>query len=264
MNWVDSCLMITKFLRKVDEKFVTSAPVFISGLLERIIRQKSISYSSFGEDLIIESLFQRHEFKTKEVLKFSFIDVGAWRPIRGSNTFKFYKKGIYGTVVEPNKDLVNIWRSIRPRDQFLSFACSLEKELYFYQFTKLAPSNTGNKDFAAEISLDQNLELVHTSKVKGLSLDEITEMHLRRYEGKFILDLDIEGDDFNVLASFSFAELRRPLVVLVEDHFKAGLIYSPIHTLMLSKNYQMVGRTTITSIYVDKESDLFNSLYPIQ
>jgi hypothetical protein len=267
-NWVDPCLMISQFLRKfalkVDEKFATRAPVFISSLIERIIQQKRISYSSFGEDLIVESLFKPHEFKTKEVLEFNYVDVGAWRPIRGSNTFKFYKKGIYGTVVEPNANLVNIWRSIRPKDQFLQVACSVQKELHFYQFTRLAPSNTGNKVFAEEISVGQNIEVIQTSKVKGLSLDEIIEMHLRRFKGKFVLDLDIEGDDLSVLKNFSFVGSRRPMVLLVEDHFKADLILSPIHNLLLSKNYALFGRTTITSIYIDKESSLSNSLYPIQ
>lgn len=60
------------------------------------------SYSAYGEDAIIKGFLSRHQFVTKEVLNLSFIDIGAWKPIRESNTYQSYKSGNYGTAVEPN------------------------------------------------------------------------------------------------------------------------------------------------------------------
>lgn len=265
---LDSCFMVTKtaarrIASKIDETIAISAPIIISGVLEKLMQRKRISYSSFGEDLMLESIFKRYEFDTREILKFSYIDVGAWRPIRGSNTYKMYKQGIYGTVVEPNSNLSKVWRAVRPKDQFLPYACSNNKEVEFHQFTKLAQSNTANKNFAQEISTNQNIMVTKSSVVKALNLDEIIAMHLNFFPGNFILDLDIEGDDSKVLESFSFAQFLRPSVILVEDHFKPNLVASPIHSILSKNAYQLTGRTTITSIYVDSHSTLASSLYPI-
>ena len=251
------------FASKIDEAIAISAPIFISGVLEKLLQRKRISYSTFGEDLMLESIFKRHEFHTKEILKFSYIDIGAWRPIRGSNTYKFYKQGIHGTVVEPNSNLSKVWRAVRPKDQFLPYACGNDEEVQFHQFTKLAQSNTANANFAQEISSNQKIMVSKTSVVKALKLDEIIEKHLNLFPGNFILDLDIEGDDSKVLESFSFSKILRPAVILVEDHFRPNLVTSPIHSVLSKNEYLLTGRSTITSIYVDSHSSLTSSLYPI-
>ncbi len=248
---------------KLDEAFVTLLPLFISGFFEKMFQRKRTSFSTFGEDLIVESIFRRHEFSSKESIQFSYIDVGAWRPIRGSNTYKFYKKGIYGTVVEPNPHLSRVWRAVRPKDQYLPFACSTKEEVVFNQFSKLAPSNTANPSFAQEIALNQDLSITKKSKVKALNLKEIVEIHLKFFQGAFILDLDIEGDDGKVLDEFSFSGIQRPILVLVEDHMKPSLQLSPIHKRLSDNDYKLVARSTITSIYIDSTSSLITTQYLI-
>lgn len=255
--------ILRQFASKLDEAFASSAPTSVSGLLEKRLIRGRKSYSSFGEDLIVESIFRRHEFATKEILNFSYIDVGAWRPIRGSNTYNFYKQGIRGTVVEPNSNLFKVWRSLRPLDLLLPFACSTEKEVVFHQFTKLAPSNTANPVFAEEISLNQKIKIAKKSKVDAITLDEIIKRHLDMFPGTFILDIDIEGDDGKVLEDFSFALSSRPILILIEDHTKPTLELSPIHKKLSSNNYNLVARSIITSIYIDSHSTLINSQYSI-
>jgi hypothetical protein len=50
---------------------------------------------------------------------------------------------------------------------------------------------------------------------------------------------------------------------LIEDHFEFGLHESPITRLLEDSNYALVGRTVITSIFVDLSSDLSVSQFGI-
>ena len=99
--------------------------------------------------------------------------------------------------------------------------------------------------------------------INALSLNEIVSKHLELFPERFILDLDIEGDDFSVLEKFVQTGVFRPIVILIEDHFEFGLHESPITRLLEDSNYALVGRTVITSIFVDLSSDLSVSQFGI-
>lgn len=254
---------LRKFLSDIDVFVSTSAPRPLAGLTERFWKKGSVSYSSFGEDLIIASLFKRHEFITGKKLQYSYVDVRGWRPIRGSNTYGLHQKGIRGTVVEPNPYLFKLWKSIRPNDKFLPYACANLESIELIQFSKLAPSNTGNIDFAAEISRTQNIKPVSKTFMKAITLNQVITEHLSSFPGKFILDIDIEGDDASILENFEMVGNSRPIIILVEDTFRPNLESSPITKLLKSNNYRLVCRSVITSIFIDLDSELYSSIYQI-
>ena len=252
-----------KLASRIDSMLATSNLGQLVGIMERVWEKKRASYSSHAEDLIVDSLFARHKFITGHQLTFSYIDIGAWRPIRGSNTYFFYKQGRRGTVVEPNPNLAGLWKSVRPDDVLIPFACSNQDKIEFLEFDKLAPSNTGNLDFAKEISESQSISIQGQYSVDALSLHEIVSQHLNLFPDRFILDLDIEGDDFSVLEKFDLAGAFRPIVILIEDHYEFGLHRSPITRYLHEMNYALVARTIITSIFIDLNSELSTSQYRI-
>ena len=69
----------------------------------------NISFSQQGEDIIIQNYFEN---------KFDgfFIDIGAYHPIKYSNTFALYLKGWKGINIEPNPDNIPLFQNIRRRD----------------------------------------------------------------------------------------------------------------------------------------------------
>jgi hypothetical protein len=233
--------------------------IWVAGLSERAWTKSRKSYSSHAEDLIIDSIISRHQFMTGEKINFSYLDIGAWRPIRGSNTYKFYKNGIRGTVVEPNPNLVNLWKSIRPKDQFIESACSQKKSLKLFEFGDLAASNSSNIKFVKFIMKIQKLSKPTAIKVKGMKLQEIIEKHIEKFPGKFLLDLDIEGEDEVTILNHKFTDSTRPLIILVEDHFQNGILKSKIAKYLDKNDFALVGRSVITSIFVDKKSQLKDS-----
>ena len=61
----------------------------------KILKANKKTYSQFGEDLYIESFF-----KSQKIGK--YVDLGAFHPMRLSNTYLLYKKGWSGTNVDLN------------------------------------------------------------------------------------------------------------------------------------------------------------------
>ena len=83
----------------------------------------TVSFSVEAEDLIINRLFDACLIRDPNY-KGSFIDIGAWHPVRGSNTYFFYKRGWRGINVEPNPEFISEFRRIRGEDITVNAAVS--------------------------------------------------------------------------------------------------------------------------------------------
>ena len=84
-----------------------------AGASEKEWKNIRLSFSQFGEDLLLEHLLPNKGF---------YIDVGANHPVTHSNTWLFYRNGWRGIVVEPNPDLAALHRKRRPADVVLEAA----------------------------------------------------------------------------------------------------------------------------------------------
>ena len=78
-----------------------------------------LSFSQFGEDLVLESLFE-----LRGINKGFYVEVGAFDPLLLSNTYFFYKKGWRGICIEPNPISIEKMKSRRPGDIHLNLAVS--------------------------------------------------------------------------------------------------------------------------------------------
>lgn len=225
----------------------------VNVLREGLLPEKKVSFSSYGEDLLIESIVSRYKFKTGHNLTLSYLDIGAWRPKIGSNTYKLYTQGSRGTVVEPNPSLQFLWRVFRPKDQYLKIACSNKNTVDLYMFGKTAPSNTINMAFSRKIEFNQNRKVRYILKTEAKPLMEIVEVHQSRFVGDFLLDLDIEGSDLEILLDYDFTCNPRPVIILIEDIQTSDNydIPSKIHTYLTKSEYLLVGKSVVTSIYID-------------
>jgi FkbM family methyltransferase len=199
-------------------------------------------------------LIDRYRMEFKQQLALSYIDIGAWRPVRGSNTFFLYKEGAHGTVVEPNPHLKMIWRATRPRDSYLPVGCGNQKFADLQIFHPSAASNTFSESFSHEITESQGYEVSQTLSIPLMTLQEIIESHLRETTQPFLLDIDVEGMDFEVLSSFDFPKGLRPIIILIEDMpSQIDMILNPrIDNYLTKHGYKLVARTIVTAIYFDQ------------
>ena len=243
------CAMNSLFKRLyhlIDQSNVFGAQKFV----EKFLSPQFVSYSFYGEDVLINSIINRLKYEVGANLKLNYVDIGAWRPIRGSNTYHFYKMGSCGTVVEPSVAFRKHWKKVRPRDNYIEAACGNMEKAKLLFFEKDSPANTLSADFASNIMNKEHLTLGGSYEVKMLTLPEILEEHLRKFPGDYFLDIDVEGLDFEVISSFDFKSIKRPIIIVIEDT-ESPVLQSKINKLLESKNYFLVARTPISSCYLD-------------
>jgi len=230
----------------------------LTRFVENLTAHKRIFYSIYGEDAIIMGLLDRHAMQSGKQLNLSYIDIGAWRPMKGSNTYFLYKMGSMGTVVEPNPHFERMWKAVRPRDKYMAIGCGIGKSADLQIFHPSAASNTFSSTFAEEISATQAHKVTDSITVPLKTLKEIISEHIANSDLPFMLDIDIEGMDYEVISSYDFPIGFRPLIILIEDKPPVG--DSPdsslIESYLNSQNYKLVARTVVTAVFVDENSNL--------
>ena len=238
--------LLKSLYHRMDQSNMFGAQKFV----EKFLSQKFVSYSFYGEDVLINSILNRLKYEVGTNLKLNYVDIGAWRPIRGSNTYHFYKMGSSGTVVEPSVAFRKHWKKVRPRDNYIEAACGNMEKAKLLFFEKDSPANTLSAEFASNIMNKEHRTLGGSYDVEVISLPEILKEHLRKFPGDYFLDIDVEGLDFEVISSYDFESIMRPIIIVIEDT-ESPILQSKINKLLESKNYFIVARTPISSCYLD-------------
>jgi FkbM family methyltransferase len=144
-----------------------------------------------------------------------YVEVGAADPIRFSNTYRFYKKGWRGVLVEPNTTRIEKLKTCRPQDKIFNLGISdTVGNLNFYIFN---PANVSTfSDKGRDINISNNYALESTVKVTVISLGELfnetKSMHNNSID---FITVDTEGNDMPVLKSNKW-DVYRPKYVMVE------------------------------------------------
>ena len=254
--------IVFKSARYIFSFFEKSKSKLFLNLTEHIHARFKRSYSLFGEDLVIDGILNRIKYETGSELRLSYVDIGAWRPIAGSNTWFLYKRGSNGTAVDPNPNMIYRWKKLRNQDEFVNCGVGLAGEQDFFLFDENSPANSFNIKFIEGISTKESVNIGSKIKIRCVSLEEILRNHLRTHKADYLLDIDVEGLDYEVLQTFDFKSLQRPILISVEDT-EQPLKSSRINVYLDSKNYFLIGRTVLSSIYGDRERDELINLTPI-
>ena len=240
--------MINSLIKKILKK--TPFYAFYRQLKERRdypIYQKS--YSQCGEDLIMYFLF--NWLKIRRPI---YLDIGANHPKFLNNTYFFYKRGCSGILIEPNHNLLEKLRRVRPRDKCINIGIGFgeKREADFYIMTADTMS-TFSKETAEQYASYGTHKIKEVRKVLLVPINEIFPELFEKTPN--LISLDIEGLDLDILKSINF-EIYRPEVFCVET-----LTYSEDNTekklgeiidFMLSQDYFVYADTYVNTIFVDK------------
>src|SRR5271166_2642026 len=114
----------------------------------RFPRGATPSYSQSGEDVTAKMIFDYLGIKQP-----SYLDIGAWLPQAGNNTYLFYTLGGRGVLVEPNVALISELKSVRPGDTVLNVGIGIteQKEADYYCLT-IDQWNTFDKEEAERVA----------------------------------------------------------------------------------------------------------------
>jgi len=236
-----------EFIKKIIKRAVPVKVqhVFTNQLLNRIheLQQQTLCFSQEGEDLILETFFEG-------VQNGFFVDVGAYYPIRFSNTYLFYLKGWTGVNIDARPQSMAIFNKIRPKDINLEVAIGQKEEtLTYYMFDE-----PGLNSFSKEISEDRNkntpYKIQKTANIPLKRLETVLDEYLPTNTSIQFMSIDVEGLDLEVLQSNNWNKYKPKMILVETSVVSDGLaMNSPIHIYMVEKGYELVAKTYRTSFY---------------
>lgn len=206
-------------------------------------RLRSFTFAQYAEDTLLYQLQpQREGF---------YIDVGAYHPWQGSNTYKLYLRGWHGITVEPNPEVAAQFRRLRPRDVHLNLGVSESAgELAYHHFDD-AKLNSFDGAQAGRM----NCAVRKTTTVPCLPLSDIVA---RYAPGTRIdmLSIDCEGLDLEVLESLDW-ETTRPCVLVIEDFEQFRLnardgAAGRIRQFLSERGYALLSQAMFSFLYLDR------------
>lgn len=202
------------------------------------------SFASAGEDMIL-----RHLVGSDKRGGF-YVDVGAFHPVRSSNTYFFYLQDWRGLNVEARPGSKELFDRVRPRDINVEAGVSGARGELTYHF--IGPDSTMNSfDRGFLESIGMLGEVKREIPIQVYPLAEILDRQLPA--GQFIdfMNVDVEGHDLAVLRSNDWARFR-PRFVVVED--AAPEDTSEVVRFMASQAYEVCARNVII---LDKLNEYF-------
>jgi len=208
---------------------------------------KKKTYSMDEEDIFIDNYFKK---KTG-----FFVDVGAYHPLELSNTYLLYKRGWNGINIDINSLSIDYFNYVRPDDTNINIAVADKKSIktIYYQ-KKKSPLNTLNSKLATKhfsgnfkkkkIKSDKLTSIIEKTKFKGIKIN--------------FLNIDAEGNDFEVLKSLNFKKYK-PKLICVEmvDSFnpsKKVIKKNKIYKFLVQKKYKLVWSGHFSHIFESKQS----------
>jgi FkbM family methyltransferase len=209
------------------------------------------SYAQFGEDRILEYLF-----KSLNIDKPFYLEIGTNHPIKGNNTYFFYTQGANGVLVEPDIYYHQIIKNKRSRDILVKEGVTFDEteKADFYVFDL---KYTGWNTFSTEeVEMREKQGIPYKKKVK-VDLISIKKLLDKYCKGRSIdlLSLDVEGLDEMILKAYDF-ENYAPKIICVEiirfgeSSFKTkeeGII-----SFLEDKGYELYANTYVNGIFVHK------------
>ena len=160
------------------------------------------SFSQASEDEIVERLLDGRV--SSDAI---YIDVGGNHPSRLNNTYRFYRQGQSGIVIEPNRALLRIHAAIRRRDRRLAIGCGERAGIFRFRHSVSHVlsgfDSAGLK--ANEFRVDEWMPVLPLDTVwEGMGSPKV-----------FLMSIDVEGFDLAV-ARGAVETLKHTRIVVIE------------------------------------------------
>jgi FkbM family methyltransferase len=195
-----------------------------------------------GEDLIIS----KH---TKNITNGFYVDAGCYHPLHLSNTYLLHKRNWSGINIDLSEFSISLFNYLRPRDVNINSAVSnKEEDIIFYYQKELSQITTTKK----KISRERMQGLIKEKKIKALSLDTILNNSKFKNRRIDVLNIDIEGADYDALQSLNF-NIYKPRLICVEIT-ENDLVNSKIFVFLINLKYEKIwsSDSNLSHIFIAK------------
>jgi hypothetical protein len=194
---------------------------YLSNLLQRkfnkLLYKGSDDYSQLGEQMVVMNILGRID---PQKINKVYVDIGAYHPFKGSNTYKLYLKNWKGVVVDPNPEKTKKFPKFRPEDLVITNAVIPDN----WDITEVEMLSTGNRDACESITpnLNKNNHLnLTTAKnsylAKTIKISEVLGLTNEKFGLPAFMSVDIEGLEGDLIKGCDFK--KHPVAVLCIEHF---------------------------------------------
>ena len=207
-----------------------------------------ITFSQFGEDIIIWSLLQTCGMLDK---KGFYVDVGALHPSYSSNTKMLNLMGWTGINIDANADSVAHFMRERPNDQNIVAAISDEPGEITFHIYDAGGLSTADPKMVDHHNRTNEYKIVRSIQLHTERLAAVLERTLPPDQKIDLMSVDVEGYDLKVLRSNDWHRFA-PFFLLVEDH-ELSLLEKPnteIFEFLKPLGYRLASVAFVTSIYI--------------
>lgn len=211
----------------------------------RVVRKSVLTraarpcWSQYGEDCVLATWLgdRRDGF---------YVDVGAYHPAKGSNTHQLRRRGWRGVNVDLDEAKILAFRLRRPGDVNVVAAVSDRAEVRtIYTDKWYSTRATLSPDIADDAAAFRGLREITTTTLTAI-LDG-TRFRDRPID---LLNVDVEGEDVNVLRGLDFARYS-PALILVErlSTDLDEILASDLHGLLSGLGYRLANWVGYTLFY---------------
>ena len=197
-----------------------------------------------GEDLVIIENF-------KNIKNGIYVDAGCYHPLHLNNTFLLYKKGWRGINIDLSEYSIDLFNYLRPDDININNAVTnFDGEIKFYYQKKLSQLTSVKKDTAIRRMQGK----INEKKIKALKLDTILENSKYKNKQIDLLNIDVEGGDFDALRSIDL-NIYKPKIICIEID-EENILSSETYNYLLNLNYKKVWSSKSNISHIFSRNDL--------
>lgn len=238
---------------------------YISNLIQRklnkLFYKGSDDYSQLGEQMVIMNILGRMDPKKINPI---YIDIGAYHPYKGSNTYKLYLKNWKGVIVDPNPNKTKPFPKFRPADLAMTYAVIPD------HWNMDSVQMVANHDYDAcesinpELNTNNHLDLSNTRHqytAQTIKISEVLRIATEKFGLPSFMSVDIEGLEGELLTSCDFK--KYPIALLCIEHFlnefTDGLSIfnyqeSPLIQALQKQGYELVSVCGVSVILAHRDS----------
>jgi FkbM family methyltransferase len=212
------------------------------------------SFAQQGEDLILDRVFSGVLHKDLSQ-SHTYVDVGAYDPVKHSVTYLLYLRGWNGIVFDPSIETARLFKKWRKRDKVINAVVGETDGIDVNFFVKRSGAITQVGDQSPQgTKYPPSEKMTNFEKFTFRQVNLNDELKRQGIDKIDFLNMDVEGAELEILRTFDF-EYFKPSIIAIEIHGNdlKKCLKTEQAKIILNNGYQAVGSAVITQFFARKD-----------